>query len=776
MNLTKLPSYLEQEYDFDALVYQSDTELYYAPDVPELLIEDIKNHDFMIYSGYYTYHKLDDAPRLYYLGRGKRIGKYKIKIQGFYPYLYDFSDDGEYKTYLGDRCEKFLFKGQHPSKVKKYREHKLKGGYKQPLEADILYCRRYMIDMYDFFKPTEPIQPKVAIVDIETNHPVNDEIISYAINDLETGEIFYESKYDGSDSNTLANNLVNYIKEFDMITGWDFIRFDTPIIEKYSKVRLTNMVTILDLLEISKKMHAREIRGRWSLDNVGSRLCGIAKPLDEDDIKLDIRELNKEKLFIYNIIDCIIPEIINEELGGLEAHIILAWSLQVGIDDVIITAVVNDIALLREYHKAGLVLPSRDYSKEKSKDYMYKAAEPDARPGVYDGIIAMDIIAAYPTAVISRNISPETKDKNGENLTPNGIRYNNNDSTFISTLKQLMKDRFEIREKLKKLDKEHRDYRKYKSIDFSLKTEIAALSHGMFGWGNSRIRDYEIADSITSVVRDLIDKIKSTCDLIGKKWINTHTDSCYIHARKGEKDKIIQYMNKMIENYCKDYKILPELEFKGFYPKGYIHSPARNVLVPEGVDIDDDENWEVSGMNFYRSEVSEPLAKIEIELIKMKLRKEPISKLVNKLRSMLMGLPEVESSKLAVIKPLTKPIEKYGRKLQDGSWGAVPYHVKALVKSQEEFGLKINEGEKFGILNIITDETEGIRKVKMKNVLVAFDLDSGLPSNYKINYLYYLQSNLWGKIAGIMEMTPKELEREVLTDEVKNHLGIEYEI
>jgi len=773
MKLTPLPEDLKDTFDGDSLVYKNDSELFFGISIPESIIEDIQQKEIQIYSGYYEFSKGDDSPTLFYLARGKRSGKVKLKIQGFYPYGYDYDDNGEYTTYFGRRCEKLIFKGSHPAKVKRYREWRTKGRYPQPLECDILFHRRFLIDMYDYFKPKEPMHPKVAIVDIETNHPVSDEIISFALNNLSTGEIFFESKYDGSSSKELTKSLIEKLEDVDVITGWFFVDFDVPIINKYSGKKLNDIVTLVDLLELSKTMYSRELRGGWSLDNSGSRLCGIAKSLDEKDMKGDIRDLNEEKLLIYNVIDVVIPEIIDNYLGGLDAHLILAWSLQMGLDDVTITAVVNDIALLREYHKAGIVLHSRDYSSKDDKEAKYSAADPDARPGVYDGVIETDVVAAYASAVVAINASCETKDKNGIYVAPNGIRFNDKESTFIKTIKHLMNEKIKVKGKLKKMDKSNPKYSTLDFIHYAIKTQVAAFSHGLFGWSNSRMKDYDVADAITSVLSNLMIKIKYACDLIGYEWIYLHTDSCFIHAPRDKVDDILKYLNDVIEKHCKGYRIIPELEFKGYHPHVYIHSKARRVIVPEGVDIDDDESWEVKGMSFMRSETPEALAKIEIELIKLKLKHQD-EECLDKLKEMLIELKDVDLKELALVKPLNKEVHEYGRELLDGSWGGVPAHIKAMVKANEDDGLELVVGNKYGVVPIKTDETTGVRVIKMKRVDMAFDLDEGLPDKYEINYEYYLDSNLWGKISGLFDMKVKDLKKLIYTDEtVCKELGIE---
>ena len=774
MSLLPLPPEQSANYDSDSLIYKSDTEFFYADGIPSSIVQDIQNHEMQFFGGYYKFEDGWDSPKLYYLCRGLRSGKFKLKIQGYYPYGYDYSDDGEFKTYLGRKCEKISFKGMHPANVKFYREAKKKRGYPLPLEMDILFHRRFAIDSYDFFKPKEKINPMYAIVDIETDFPVSDEIISFAINNPD-GDIYYESKFDTPDKNELVVSLYEKLQEFDVILAWmGEDRFDLRIMDKaFKKIGmppLTESVVVLDLIEISHKMHGREIRGNWKLDNVGKRLCGIAKSLDEDDMKLNVRELNEDKLFHYNVIDTVIPEIIDYHFGGLEGHIILGWALQSMMEDMMITAVVNDIALLRAYHKAGQVLYSREYS-EIDKKAKYRAAEPVAREGVYEGIITLDLVHSYPTAVISLNISPETKDENGIHIAPNGVRFNDGKSVFIDTLKDLMKERKVVKTKLKQLEKDDKDYKKLKSIDFALKTQIAAFSHGIFGWVNSRMKDMEVADAITSVVREITNKIKLTCDLSGLKWIYCHTDSVYINDKKENVDKTTKYLNNTIKKYCKDYIVFPELEFKGYYKIGYIHSPARNVLVPEEVDIDDDENWESTGCNFMRSEVSEPLAQIEIELIKLKLKHKD-NKLIDKLKEMIKELPNKKPSELALVKPLNKKVSEYGKKLLDGTIGNVPFHITAMKRSHDEYGLELVVKKKYGILPVVKEEYEGIRVKKRKIVHIAFDLDDGLRSEYKIDYLNYLKSNLFGKVNGLFSLSIRDLEKAVLTEDVKEKLGI----
>lgn len=678
-------------------------------------------------------------------------------------------------------------------------------------------CRRFLLDTYDFFKSTEYVNPDVCVMDLETDFPYdNNKIISFAINGYD-GELYYNSIYDTDNRWELVLDAYEHLLPYDIWTNWN-VEFDykvlsvnilklLPLLEpaensmemnkedytrhiyknnknytlkvvsemmnalldrgylyiddsdyirrgdKYISGSLDLDVYPLDLLELTKKMIAREMPGRWTLDNIGIQTCGIGKVEYEEKY---VRDIPPERLIEYNCMDVIIPEIIDNVYGGIDCHVILAWSLHQMIKDVLITAVVNDIAILREYHKDGIVLPSRPPHSKRDEE-SYKAAEPDARPGVYRDIISFDLHAAYPSAVLAINASCETKDPNGEYMTPNGIKFNKGYSIFIRTLKGLMKDREEVKSELKILDKDSDEWRTKKFIDFALKTQVAAFSHGIFGWSSSRMKDKAIADAITSTVRGILDCVKDRADEIGYPWVYCHTDSVYLSAPKEEKERLYKLFNDVIKEHCEvmGYAYTPTLDYKGFYPKAYIHSAARNVL------IDENGEWEVTGMSYMRSETPKPLSEIEVEMIKMKLDYKTNDEMVEKLIELIYDLKNKDTTELGIIKPLNKPIEKYGKPNKKGKLASIPYHIKALMNAYEDNGYMVNVGEKFCVIPIISGEYEGVRVIKRKRKFMAYDLDEGLPGYFEIDWENYLRSNLWGKICKLFGLTPKQLEKYV---------------
>jgi len=158
----------------------------------------------------------------------------------------------------------------------------------------------------------------------------------------------------------------------------------------------------------------------------------------------------------------------------------------------------------------------------------------------------------------------------------------------------------------------------------------------------------------------------------------------------------------------------------------------------------------------------------------MKFEGSTKEKLIEELKKMICNLVSINSTLLGTIKPLQKPIHEYGKLKKDGKIGGIPYHISALKRAIDEYGFQVNVNEKFMVLPIITNETEGKRIIKRKRVFIAYSSEVGLPNNYKIDFETYLRSNLFGKIHELFDLKPKELEKEVLDDDVKLCLYSEY--
>ncbi len=781
MSLNPLPVNLHNDYGSESLVYENDNSFYYNYGVSQDLIDDIKNKDLFILTGYYTpnippWEKWkaalpENKPILHLIARGKKSGKILFKVENFLPYCYVNNEHGDFKTYLGDKVEKIIF-DCNPLVIGSFREQCERKKKGQPHEADVLYIDRFLIDCGEFFKPKEVPDLNVGIFDIETNFPIDNSIISFSIND---GNTVYHNSIHTTSHNDLINDLQNRLEKFDVITGWN-VSFD----EKHTETeirkltgnkmyRLHHHVAVIDSMVVTKYMWAKQIKGSWSLDNTGFRIAGEKKV----KIKENPRDLTPSKLEEYNNRDVVLPKIIDDITGGLECFFTIAWMAHTRLENTDLVTKINDIQLLNVYHKANVVLNSKPaYSdKPKGQKAKYKAADPKARPGVYKDIMVFDLKHAYPWASRAINATAETVDENGIYTAPNGMKFNDNSSVFIDALEEIMNERSKAKKKMKQFKEDGNDkmYKKYKYIDFALKTQAAAFSHGEFGYWRSRMQNFKVAEAITQTAKELIFHTMGILEYLGFPWVYTHTDSAYVLCTEDKKLELIDLINSIVNDYCeeKGYKLPAELEYETRYPIGYIHSPARNVKVPQGIEIDDKDNWDVTGMNFMRSETPDELGKIEEDLVIMALKYTPVEEMLAHLKERISKLDTFPDHELGLIKPLNKDISKYGGVNDDGRKVPVPYHINAYLKAHNEYGLDLKVGEKFMIIPIITNLWSGVNVIKRKKVDIAFPLDDNLPDEYQIDYELYLDANLIGKIYSLFGMTKKELFDEIV-DSIPN--------
>jgi len=781
----QLSPYSELYYTHDAI--------YYDPRLPASLIDDLKSKAVMVYTGWYKFNPSFKYPVIYLLGRSQHYGKFYLRIGGFRPYCYVPSSNGSYRSIFGDRLEKIELDRSPPEKIRFLRLQSIRQKKGQPYEADIPFVRRFLIDVNGLFKSQEPLDLHVLILDIETNYPVSDDIISYAANKLWKKELKCITLQDTNKWDLMIELLAD-ILECDIITGWN-IKFDINHITKpletiafalkaamqnsYSEQDLKNHIAkyltpeearqivdsliehkllaqkdncikpadniprflieelldpykiaaIVDMKDLTKKMIGKELKS-WSLENAGRELVGIIKHLHTRHV----RELSYDDLIAYNVIDTIIPEEIEAVYGPILYHIYLAWLLQCRIEDTEIHSVVNDIVMLNEYKRHNIILPSKNLTKQKSG---YKAAEPFGLKGVYRDIIAIDLKAAYPSCVLALNASIETKDPKGDIVAANGLRFNRNKSVFVEALKRIMQAREQIKAKLKAETDEARR-RKLDIMQRALKTQAAAFSHGIFGYQYSRLFSEDIAEAITSTVRSILDNARRTLEKNGYKVIYAHTDSLYILGGKQEIDRVIELANKSVEEYvrARGYLYTPKFEFKDFYEKGYIHSPARNVMVRE------DGEWVVTGMNLIRSDAPDFLQDLERKIIELYLEGHKKDEILAEVISILKHLDEKSPDYLGIPKPLKKKPEAYKVKSA---------HIKAVLNAIAEYGLDINVGEKFLMLPV----------KRLKNGekgYIAFRYGEW-PDGYEIDYLEYVRSVVLGKVAIMLDVNPKDLKK-----------------
>jgi len=244
-----------------------------------------------------------------------------MKEQTFYPYFYEEDPNGVYITIDGKKVNKI--KCRVPGEVKRKRSN-------NSYEADILYTKRYLIDN---IREIVYSNPKYFFIDIEVKAkelpnylaPIHTITCISLYNSLyKSVQTWYVDDFEGTEEekeDKLLTRFVNYIKEEqpDILTGWNFIKFDyaylyarikklwnlefSNLISPINESRFSNNefmypagISILDYLDLFKKIYNKEVS--YALDEIAQKYLKTPpnKKIDFNQISEEIKNKNIEDI------------------------------------------------------------------------------------------------------------------------------------------------------------------------------------------------------------------------------------------------------------------------------------------------------------------------------------------------------------------------------------------------------------------------------------------------------------------------------------------------
>lgn len=707
--------------------------LYYLEDnvfsyenLDESVEKDLLSRNIQIFHGYYKLNE-ERLPIIYLIGRGKNSGKIKLQVKNFFPYFYRPSKSGDYRDLFNRPCEKVIIKDA-PKTVARIRD---KFGRENAFEADIYFDRRFMIDNGEVFMPSEPMSPLVIYIDVETNHPISDDLISiaWAIGD---SEIKFVNLRNGES----LDEFIEDFKQADIATSW-FADFDKEYIERLFKSR--GMETefqdtyYVDLKELVKQIINKELPS-WSLEYIGSKYLGKHKK----EVIRYVHELNDKDLEEYNKMDVEILRDLDKYFGAVDFYSTLAWHIHALFRDATAVAIINDILVLNTAHKHKIVLPSRNFNVKQSDDSKYSGAVILAERGVYDNVGVFDIKSMYPSLILALNASIDnlTEDYEDVIVAANGIKFKKNrKSPFVEIIRYLLDERAKIREKMKKLDVNSNRYKKLNYHQLALK-RLAAAMYGLYGWSIGRVFHVGVAEAITSTAREIISFIQRKVENeLGKKVIYIHTDSIFAIIDEESVSKDIEnFINSELKEYCKlrNFNYTPRIEFKGFYPRAYIHAKAQNIL------RDKEGNLKITGMKMIKADTPLWFSNLLIDIANMILDRKEKHEILSYIKVKInKELPTLEPTEIAKTISLKKEISEYKNKAQ---------HVKAIENAMKLFNLNPKLNERYYMLPIKHKEYD----------VIAFR-NSEQIKDFKIDYKRLVESHLLSMLSNLLNESTKTL-------------------
>jgi len=442
-----------------------------------------------------------------------------------------------------------------------------------------------------------------------------------------------------------------------------------------------------------------------TLNEVAQELLGIGKKEMEykEMVKIWSKKEQMERLVEYNLHDSfltfklselILPQIFALcRLTGLPAFDVCRNTYSQLVEAFYTRRAFSD----------NVLIPNRPKTEEIEKRKMapvYKGAiviEP--KKGIHSDILVFDFRSLYPTIIVTHNISPETFNcahdecKKKNRVPETDWHFCTKVKGFIPKhLEDLIKERQEIKKKMKKLKKESEEYKLLNNRQFALKT-IANASYGYFGFVGAKWYKRECGASTAAFGRFYITSVIEEAKRAGFEVIYGDTDSLMVkYPEKLSKEKLIEIGEKFAEMINDKLPGIIELEFRDLYEggifvareKGEVGAKKRYAL------LDYNGNIEIRGYEAVRRDWCELSKKIQRDVLITILREKNPEKAIQMVRETIKKIREgkINLEDLVIWEQITRPLNQYEQ---------IGPHVKAAQKARMR-GRPIAEGSVIGFI------------------------------------------------------------------------------
>jgi len=368
------------------------------------------------------------------------------------PYAYRKQKGGKYKSIYGDELEKVT---------------KFNPAAPGLFESDVPMDTRILVDAYsDSDEPSAG--HRVASLDIEVNsvggypsmETFNQHITAIAVYCSEQ-KVYYCYVLDEEGSITELETGDKVIKTFKteeelimaflglwekisptIATGWNIDGFDFPYLYgRIEKVfdesvagrlspigiaywnRYKNKMTIagincLDYLLLYKRYSQKSLPN-FRLDTVAIEELSQGK-IEYSGSLDDLKKNDPEKFIEYNIHDIKLIVLLDEKLQFINLAMNICHVCHVGYEEFHVSSKFLEGAMLTYLRRLDLVAPNKVFEKQDDFSYGDEDDEDDdgkfegayvkeVVPGRYEWVCSADINSLYPSAIMTLNVSPETK-------------------------------------------------------------------------------------------------------------------------------------------------------------------------------------------------------------------------------------------------------------------------------------------------------------------------------------------------------------------------------
>lgn len=675
------------------------------------------------------------------------------------------------KKFLGRPITVWRLYFEHPQDVptirEKIREH---SAVVDIFEYDIPFAKRYLID-----KGLIPMEGdeelKLLAFDIETLYHEGEEfgkgpiiMISYA--DEEEAKVITWKKIDlpyvevVSSEREMIKRFLKIIREKDpdIIITYNGDSFDLPYLAKRAEKLGIKLTIGRDGSEPKMQrigdMTAVEVKGRihfdlyhvirrtinlptYTLEAVYEAIFGKPKEKVYADEIAKAWETGEglERVAKYSMEDAKATYELGKEFFPMEAQL----SRLVGqpLWDVSRSSTGNLVEwfLLRKAYERNELAPNkpdeREYERRLRESYAGGFVK-EPEKGLWENIVSLDFRALYPSIIITHNVSPDTLNREGcrnYDVAPEvGHKFCKDFPGFIpSLLKRLLDERQKIKTKMKAsqdpIEKIMLDYRQ-RAIKI-----LANSYYGYYGYAKARWYCKECAESVTAWGREYIEFVwKELEEKFGFKVLYIDTDGLYATIPGGKSEEIKKKALEFVDYINAKLPGLLELEYEGFYKRGFFVTKKKYAL------IDEEGKIITRGLEIVRRDWSEIAKETQARVLEAILKHGNVEEAVRIVKEVTQKLSkyEIPPEKLAIYEQITRPLHEYK---------AIGPHV-AVAKRLAAKGVKIKPGMVIGYIVLRGDGPISNRAI------LAEEYD---PRKHKYDAEYYIENQVLPAVLRILE-------------------------
>lgn len=679
-------------------------------------------------------------------GRDKFKNRYRREVKNFTPYFYVPNEHGSHVSLYGDKLRKVHV--SHPAEVKKQREN-----HARTYEADVTYVNRYLIDTYDEI-PQEPVRVCYMDIEVKDNGAFPDiiradkEILSIACYDnfnekyyvftmIPYGEYDDRIRFEFKGNDVLqftfkeeSEMLIKFVQfiddfDFDVFLAWNGDGFDYPYLYRRmmvvgidpSSLSPINQFdehsakprgrTWLDLMRAYRKLSTHELES-YGLDFVAKDELGIGKmdkDLDDGTV-YSLWHRNFKTFTLYNLQDVYLMKEIDKKRGiipyfdSVRRLTFSTWY------DVFFNARVLDFYFLKKAKTYGFVLPTK---RKADDNYIPVEGARVIQPtvGIKEWIGVGDVRSLYPTAILTCNMSPETRIGITEADAHSDVPFVKVGPTYFRTdvrgfIPRVVGDLWDFRQSLKSEMKKYSvGSPEYVSYD-EMQTVAKFLLNSVYGVMLApffRLFSREVGAAVTLFGREANMWMEKQVKDYGSDVIAGDTDSIFFKLNVEIADEailqgqeLIDFVNGSLDDFCiKKFgsaqynkmfvefdKVYRRVLFVGddsgvALKKRY----AGLVIWKEGKIVDE---LDVKGFETRRSDTPSLYRKMQKDLLRaivsspeLEVAKPQIIGLLKDMKQdIIKGRIPVEE--IAIPKGMSKPLHEYTKNISAHVQGAIYYN------------------------------------------------------------------------------------------------------